>query len=438
MASMIRQLLATALLLGVGGAAHAQTAPQLPPPEKTDPVVLQLMQGFPPPPDKVITLGTVLKPPNGRWAFHHFRELGPTVSVWRGAGGPSALKSAPRDLDAVAFDDDKAGRTTLADWQKNTFTDGLLVMHKGAVVYERYYSGMQAHVPHVLWSMTKSFTGLLAALAINEGKLDPKAKVSHYLPELAESAWGDATVQQTLDMTTGVRYSEDFANPKAEIFQYLISNGLVPAPATYPGPRTMLAFLKGLPKDGEHGTGFAYKSVDTEILGWLVQRTSGKSFAELVSEKIWRGIGAEEDAYVWADSTGAQVTSIGLSVTLRDLGRFGEMIRQGGELNGKRVLPKAVIDEIRKGADREKFKASGQALRAGYSYHNQWWVSHDAAGSFEAKGLNGQHVHINPAAELVIVKLSSHPAGNTILTHNLDRRAFEAVAKALTVKAVTK
>ncbi len=239
-------------------------------------------------------------------------------------------------------------------------------------------------------------------------------------------------------MTTGVRYSEDFANPKAEIFQYLISNGLVPAPASYPGPRTMLAFLKGLPKEGEHDLGFTYKSVDTEILGWLLQRTSAKSFADLVSEKIWRGIGAEEDAYVWADPTGAQVTSIGLSATLRDLGRFGEMIRQGGELNGKRVLPKAVIDEIRKGADREKFKASGQALRAGYSYHNHWWISHDAAGSFEAKGLNGQHVHINPAAELVIVKLSSHPAGNTIFTHNLDRRAFEAVAKALTVKAVAK
>ncbi len=150
-------------------------------------------------------------------------------------------------------------------------------MHKGAVVYERYYSGMQAHVPHVLWSMTKSFTGLLAALAVHEGKLDPKAKISHYLPELAESAWGDATVQQTLDMTTGVRYSEDFANPKAEIFQYLISNGLVPAPASYPGPRTMLAFLKGLPKDGEHDTGFAYKSVDTEVLGWLLQRTSARA-----------------------------------------------------------------------------------------------------------------------------------------------------------------
>jgi CubicO group peptidase (beta-lactamase class C family) len=417
-------------MISVGAAAQAQ--PQLPPPEKTDPVGQQLMQGFPPPPDKVVTLGSVLRvPANSRWANHHLRELGPTVAVWRGAGGPSPLKSAPRDIDAHAFDDDKARRTTLADWQKSTYTDALLVMHKGAIVYERYYTSMKQNVPHVLWSMTKSFTGLLMAVAIHEGKVDPKAKVSQYLPELAESAWGDATIQQTLDMTTSVRYGEDITNPKAEIFQYLISNGLVPAPANYPGPRTMLAFLKSLPKDAEHGAGFVYKTVDTEILGWLLQRTLGKSFAELMSEKIWRGIGAEEDAYVWADASGAQVTSIGMSATLRDLGRFGEMIRLGGELNGKRVLPKAVIDEIRKGADREKFKASGLAPRFGYSYHNHWWISHDAAGSFEAKGLNGQHLHINPAAELVIVKLSSHPAGNTILTHNLDRRAFEAIAKAV-------
>ena len=97
----------------------------------------------------------------------------------------------------------------------------------------------------------------------------------------------------------------------------------------------------------------------------------------------------------------------------------------------QQVVAKTVVDEIRKGADPEKFKASGQASRAGYSYHNQWWISHDAAGSFEAKGLNGQHIHINPRAELVIVKLSSHPVGNTIFTHVLDRRAFEAVAKAV-------
>jgi CubicO group peptidase (beta-lactamase class C family) len=167
------------------------------------------------------------------------------------------------------------------------------------------------------------------------------------------------------------------------------------------------------------------------VVGWVLQRVSGKSFAELVSERIWQRIGAEQDAFVWVDPKGAQVTSIGFSATLRDLGRFGEMLRQNGRINGEQVMPAAVIEEIRKGADREKFKASGQLERFGYSYHNHWWISHDAGGSFEAKGFNGQHLHVNPAAELVIVKLSSHPVGNTIFTHEQDRRAFEAIKAAV-------
>ena len=98
---------------------------------------------------------------------------------------------------------------------------------------------------------------------------------------------------------------------------------------------------------------------------------------------------------------------------------------------GRQVVAESVIAEIRKGADVEKFKANGQAMRAGYSYHNQWWIPHDRDGTFEMKGLNGQHMHINPAAELVIVKLSSHPAGDTSVTHDLDRQAFAAIAAAL-------
>ena len=419
------------LLAGIAVTAMAQDAkPQLPPPHETDPVVLGLMQGFPPPPDKIVTLANTLKYPNGRWAFQHLRELGPTVDVWRGTEPPSTLPSDLHGLDDISFIDDKGRSITIADWQKTTYTDGLLVLHKGKVVYEKLYSGMVPHRPHALWSMTKSVTGLLATMLIKEGELDPNAKIAHYLPELASSAWGDATLQQTLDMTTGVHYSEIFTDPKSEIFQYLMAAGLVPAPVAYPGPRTMVGFLKSVQKEGEHGAGFQYKSVDIEVVGWVLQRVTGKSFADLVSDWIWRHIGAEQDGYVWADPAGTQITSIGFSATLRDLGRFAEMLRNDGRVGDRQVVPKAVIDEIRKGADPEKFKASKQEPRYGYSYHNGWWISHDASGSFEAKGLNGQHLHINPAAELVIVKLSSHPVGNTIFTHTMDRHAFEAIAKA--------
>lgn len=425
----LQRLLAAALFF-LASASHGQ-APQLPAPETTDPVTLELMKGFPPPPDKTVRLATILKYPNARWAFHHMRELGPTAAVWRGAAAPSALPAAPRTLDALAFQDDKGNATSIAGWQRSTYTDGLLVLHRGKVVYEGTYAGMAVHQPHALWSLSKSFTGLLAATLVQEGAIDANALVASYLPELKDSAWGDATVQQTLDMTTGVQYSENFADPASGIFQYLIAAGLLPTPAAYAGPRTVIDFLKTVKKEGEHGAGFQYKTVDTEVIGWLLQRVTGKTYATLLSERIWSRLGAQEDGYVWVDSSGMQLASVGVNASLHDLGRFGEMVRQGGHFNGRQVVPEPVIAGIRKGADPEKFKAAGMAMRSGYSYHNQWWVAHDADGSYEAKGLNGQHIHINPAAELVVVKLSSHPVGNTAFTHVLDRRAFAAIATSL-------
>ena len=420
---------ATALILSAS-AVLAQ-APPLPAPEATDPVKLEIMKGFPPAAEKTVKLASVLKFPNGRWAFHHMRELGPTAQVWRGDQKPSVLRDAPRDMDSLGFEDDKGGKTSLADWQRATFTDGLLVLHKGQVVYQKHYSGMAAHQPHSLWSMSKSFTGLLATMLIKEGVIDPNALVTKYLPELKDSAWADATVQQTLDMTTGVAYSENFRDPSSGIFQYLHAAGLLPAPPAYTGPRTIPELLVTIKKEGEHGAGFKYKTVDTEVMGWLLQRVTGKTYAALLSDRIWSRIGAQDDAYVWADPIGTQITSVGFSATLRDLARVGETMRLAGRYNGRQVVAEGVIAEIRKGGDSEKFKANGQAMRAGYSYHNQWWVPHDRDGTFEMKGLNGQHMHINPAAELVIVKLSSHPVGDTSFTHNADRHAFAAIAAAL-------
>ncbi|MDD2176108.1 beta-lactamase family protein [Acidovorax sp. D2M1] len=424
---------ALACTLLVAAPASQAQAPQLPPPDATNPVTLQLMQGFPPPPDKLVRLANTLKYPNVRWAAQHLRELGPTATVWRGAAAPSALPAAPRALpDTLAFADGKGAPTTLADWQKATYTDALLVLHRGRVVYERYHIGMQPQQPHVLWSMSKSLVGLLVTELIQEGTIDANAPIPRYLPELASSAWADATVQQTLDMTTGVKYAENFADPTSGVFQYLAAAGLQPAPPGSNLAKSMAEHLPTVQKEGEHGTAFAYKSVDSEVLGWLLQRVTGKSYATLLSERIWSRLGTQEDAYVFADANGGQATSVGVNATLRDLGRLGEMLRSNGRFNGQQIVSPATIAELRKGADPALFsKAPGTAMRAGYSYHNQWWVPHDADGSFEAKGLMGQHIHINPAAELVVVKLSSHPVPNTAFTHALDRQAFAALAKAV-------
>jgi CubicO group peptidase (beta-lactamase class C family) len=402
---------------------------KLPPPGATDPVKLGLMKGFPVPPAKQITFRNFyLKFPNMRWAFHHMRELVPTADIWRGPGPVSVLKRAPQDLGRLKFKTPAGKTMTIAQWLTNTFTDAFLVLYKGKIVYERYFSGMKPQQPHICWSVTKSFTGLLVSQLIAEGKIDPQAKVAKYVPELAKSAWGDATVQQTLNMTTAVLFREIYTDPKSEIYQYAFAAGILPMPKNYPGPKNLTAFLVTLKKKGNHGEAFHYRTVNSEVLGWILRRVTGKPFARLMSERIWGPMGAEFDAYVWLDSHGAELMGAGLNATLRDLARVGEMIRRGGMYNGRRILAKKALAAIFQGGDPKKFKKSGMTIRIkmGYTYRNQWWVMR-AAGVIEALGIHGQMIHVNPAAKLVVVKFSSHPVAGNAFTIPLTARALKAI-----------
>jgi CubicO group peptidase (beta-lactamase class C family) len=239
------------------------------------------------------------------------------------------------------------------------------------------------------------------------------------------------SVRQVMDMTGAVRFREVYTDPTTEIFAYAFASGMLPMPPNYAGPKTIYDFLRTLKKEGEHGAGFVYRTVHSEVLGWIVSRITGKHFADLMSERIWQKLGMEEDAYVLIDAAGTPLQGAGLCATARDLARFGEMLRRGGELNGHRIFAKEVLDDLRKGADREKFKASGMAFRPGYSYRSQWWILHNADSAYEASGIHGQMVHVNPGAEMVVVKLSSHPMASAAATHALTLRAWAALAQAV-------
>jgi CubicO group peptidase (beta-lactamase class C family) len=410
--------------------AHAQ-APQLPSPESVSLDKLGYMSSFPPAPEQQIDQSNRTKYPQMRWVLQHTRELLPTRNIRRGGDRPSKLPRAEKDLDSVAFTDGKGQPTTIAQWQRDTYTDALIVLHKGRIVYERYHNQMRPETPHLLFSVTKSFTGLLAAQLAHEGKIDPEALVTRYVPELADSAWGDMKVRDVMDMTGAVRYREVYTDPTTEVFPYLFASGMLPSPAGYAGPKHIYDFLKTLKKEGDHGTGFVYRTVHSEVLGWIVSRVTGQHFADVMSERFWQKLGMEEDAYVMVDSVGTPLQGAGLNASLRDLARFGEMLRRGGELNGRRVLDAAVIEDMRRGGDREKFKAGGMPFRAGYSYRHQWWVLHNADGAFEASGVHGQMLHVNPAAQMVVVKLSSHPVAGAGFTHGYTLKAWEALAAAV-------
>jgi CubicO group peptidase (beta-lactamase class C family) len=405
--------------------------------QNSDPKTRRLMEGFPPAKDLVVRADSNLSGssfPNTRWSFSHQREMKSTANVRRGAGPAHVFpKKTREDVDAVAFTTMEGEATT---WRKSLdamFTDGVVILHRGVIVYESYRGALEPHVPHIAFSVTKSFAGLMAAMLAHEGKIDPSASVPHYIPELGETAFGDATVRHVMDMTTGVQYSENYTDPAAEVRTYGIAAGYSAIPPGYSGPETTFDFLRTLKKQGEHGQAFAYKTCNTEVLAWIVQRVSNTPMAQLLSERLWQKLGAEEDAYVIVDRTGAAACGGGLNLTLRDLARFGEMMRNGGMFNRQQIVPREVVDDIANGASRDHFARAGYVTLPGWSYRNQFWVSHDRFGAYTARGIHGQACWIAPKAEVVIARFASHPQaanGNSILD-KVSLPAYAAVAEHL-------
>jgi CubicO group peptidase (beta-lactamase class C family) len=403
----------------------------------SDPDALGWMQGSPPPQAKLIRFqdDRFLEFPQIRWTLSHMRELAPTAAVWRGNAPPSDLGTAPHGLqsaiEALAFEDLQGRKLNWAQSLERTYTDGIVVLHRGRRVYERYFGALQEHVPHACFSITKSYAATLASALIHEGTLDETQTVSHYLPEMSGTAYEDATLRQVLDMQIGVQYSELYADPKAHIWDYGRAGGLRPRPPDYTGPENFYEYLRTLRKEGGHGTAFAYKTINTEVLCWVMKRVTGVALQDMLSRRIWSQIGCEEDAYLTVDTTGVAMGGGGLSAGLRDLCRFGELMRCEGAWHGRQVIPAAVIAGIRRGSDPAKFAMAGYTLLPGYSYRDMWWVSHNPMDAFEARGIHGQRLYIAPGAELVIARFSSHPVATSAANDPVTLPAFAAMSRLL-------
>ena len=398
----------------------------------SDPNLLGWMQGSPPPPERQVRFddGGMYTFPKLRWAYSHIRELVPTRNVSRGDGPVAVLPRADRDdLDAVVFT--PIGGRAASTWGESldaNYTDGIVVLHRGRIVYERYFGALAAHRPHLAWSVTKSFFGLIAASLVVEGRLDPQARVGDLVPELAASGIGDATVRQVLDMTTSLIHSEDYTDPGAGIWQHGRAGGILPRRPEDVGPTSFYDSLVTLRAAGPHGEGFAYRTVNTDVLGWILQRTTGVPLAGLLQQRIWSRLGAEQDAYLMVDATGTEFAGGGLNCALRDLARFGEMLRQDGRWFGHQVVPKAAIAGIRAGADPAHFAKAGYVTLPGASYRDMWWVLHNEHGAFCARGIHGQGVYIDPAAEMVIARFASHHIAGNMGLDPMTLPAYHAMA----------
>lgn len=402
---------------------------------ESDPATMGWMVGSPPPADRTVYFddGSYFNFPAMRWTVSNFRQLMPTVDVSRGLGNPTPLPEALRDdIDSLEFM--PLGGTEPMTWEDSlhaNYTDGIIVLHKGDVVYERYLGVLKPNGQHGAMSVTKSFIGTLAAMLVADGTIDPEKFVSDYVPELKASAYADATVRQVMDMTTGIKFSEDYANPNAEVWQHASAGNPLPKPVGYEGPRTYYEFLETIKKQGEHGDVFAYKTANTDTLAWVIARATGMPIDDLLSERIWSKLGAEQDAYFSVDSIGTPFAGGGFNAGLRDMARFGEMILNDGYYNGQQIIPAAAIADIRKGGNLDAFAAAGYTLLEGWSYRDMWWITNNEHGAFAARGVYGQTIYIDPTAEMVLVRFASHPTAANSAMDPTSLPAYHALAKML-------
>ncbi len=429
----------TALLLaaalGAVSAAQAQqpqAAKPAPAPlsaEQSDPLRMGWMQGSPPPIDKQVRWddGSAFQFPQTRWAFSNEQALMPTATVRR-EGPASRLEVALRDdLDAVPFQTLDGQKLTWGEAFDAYYADGIIVLHKGKVVYERYAGALQPDGRHIAMSVTKSFVGTLALLLADEGKLDVNKTVASYVPELTDSGFGDATVQQVLDMRTAIEFDEEYTGTGlTDVARMTIAGGLAPAPADYDGPMDNYAFVQSIEKNGRHGGDFVYRTPNTNVAQWVIERVGGAPLAVQLAARIWKPMGMDQEATIIVDRIGTAFGGGGLNANLRDMARFGEMIRQGGMWNGKRILPESVARAILAKGDTKAFEATKYRGLEGGSYSSFWW--HSGKGQTMAQGVFGQIIYIDPAAEMVIARFASNPVASNRDIHPITLPAFAALA----------
>lgn len=329
--------------------------------------------------------------------FRRMDSVMPHARVSRGDGPVRALPAGePITIDPTAYMD--AQRVA-----------GVLVIQNGRIRLERYGLGISETDRWVSFSMTKSLTSTLVGAAIADGSIEGlNDPVVRYLPRLAGGGYDGVTLRQLLTMTSGVRWNEDYTDPESDVARFL-------SEPVRDGKNPVVSFMRRLPREAEPGTRWNYSTGETNLVGTLVAAAENKPLAQLLSERIWSRAGMEADAFWALDQGGREIGGCCVSAVLRDWGRVGLMALEDGVVGGERITPNGWFAEA--GSKQADTGTPGE----GYGY--QWWTQDD--GVFNAYGIFGQTIRIDPERKLVIVILSAWPNA-TGRVHSAARRAFIA------------
>lgn len=294
---------------------------------------------------------------------------------------------------------------------------GLIILHNGRVRFERYADSYGPEGRWTSFSVAKSITSTLVGAALNDGAISSiDAPVAEYLPGLAGSAYDDVTIRHLLTMTSGVAWNEAYDDPTADVARLW-------AQTPEPEIDNFSAYMRTLQKAGPAGSRWLYNTGETNLLGALLMRATGVTLGQYLSEKIWRSYGMERDAAWIVAADGREVGGCCLSVALRDYARFGQFILDGAVIDGTAIVPDGWLH-----AATTKQADIGEPGR-GYGY--QWWTNDD--GSFDARGIFGQGIFIDPAARLVIASSGNWPNAVEPETLGPERQQFYRNVRSLVV-----
>lgn len=354
-------------------------------------------------------------PPYSRWGFSNCRRVLPTARVDRSSAAPHLFSRGPRELKDLKVSA-PGGEKSVEEILEECSTDGFVVLHQGRIVFERYFGELHPRQTHIVMSVSKSILSGLVGILVERGVLDVSRTAGHYVPELNRGGYGAVTLDRLLDMRSGVKYSEDYNDPNAEFFDFDAVCGLRPRERPH-AASGMYEYLTMLTQDPADPGDFAYRSTDSDVLGWVAERSTGRALEQLLSVELWAPLGAEEDADLLVDPIGSPLADGGLCTTLRDLARFAQMQLEGGSFNGRQIVPERWIMECCSG-DRAAYARNGHtALFPRGAYSRQWWVADVDRRIRLALGIHGQMIYLDPNTDLACVTLASAP--NPVNPRNL-------------------
>jgi CubicO group peptidase (beta-lactamase class C family) len=373
-----------------------------------------------------ITLANWQDPEHLAWSYRHVGDLITTARVRR-ADQPSPLPSRVPSSGAPALAPGALAARRLLD---DDATDGLIVLHRGEVVLEEYRRAMRSDDVHLLQSVSKSITGTLTGILVGQGAPAPSDAVTAHVPELAGTSFAGASVRDLLDMRAGTRFDENYADPASDIRISEAQFGWAPGPRP---ARDAVAYFSTLTKQRPHGGRFEYRSILSDVLGLVLERASGRPFAETLGDELWAPMGAETDASVTVAADGFAVADGGISVSLRDLARFGRLVLDDGAAHGRQIIPAQWLADTLTGDDdaRGAFAQDEHSAELpGGHYRNQWWVP-PGRRVLLGLGIHGQFLFIDRATDTVIALLSTWPTPLDDARHRTAIDAFWATALAL-------